>query len=160
MKHDFCVQETKRFWFWFCFCSVFILISGCHKKTKLEGLVPVRGVLTFQGQGLDGAIITFSPKEYKQGNRAAVAVTDENGRFELATLGEKGVQPNVYRVSIVKNIAEDMENSKKTIPRMPSQRPKAVSIIPQRYNHEKKSGIEFLIDQNGVSDLLIELENR
>ena len=137
-----------------CIVLCLMFASGC-RKPKLDGLVPVKGTVVFQGQGLEGAIITFSPKTYKQGNRAAVAATDKNGRFELTTLGEKGAQPNEYRVSIVKNLAENVE---KPAPGKPPRRPKAVSMIPQRYNDEKKSGIELVIGEKGSLDLVIELQ--
>lgn len=135
---------------------------GCERGPKLEGLVPCRGTVVFQGEPLGGAMVTFSPKENKPGVRVAVATTDDKGGFTLMTLGQKGIYPGEYRVSVVKNSAVETPTNRERIEQIqqggqPARPQKKESVIPVKYNDEQKSGLEFLIGEQGSKELKIEI---
>ena len=155
MKHDTAIL------------SLLVIISlaaaGCHRGPRLEGLVLCRGTVFFQGEPLAGATVTFSPKENSPGVRAAVATTDDKGAFSLMTLGQKGIFPGEYRVSLVKNNAVETPSSRERTEQMsPGGRPgrpqRIESMIPVKYNNERSSGLEFLIGEQGAKELKIEVE--
>ncbi|MCL2623217.1 MAG: carboxypeptidase-like regulatory domain-containing protein [Planctomycetaceae bacterium] len=139
-----------------------IAALGCQRGPKLEGLVPGRGNVVFQDGPLADATVTFSPKENKPGVRVAVATTDDKGTFTLMTLGQKGIYPGDYRVSIVKNVAVETPTNRERVEQMqhggrPVRPQKIESMIPVKFNDEKKSGLEFLIGEQGNKELRIEI---
>jgi hypothetical protein len=140
----------------------FFVVSGC-REPKVKGLVPARGTVTYKDEPLEGAAVCFTPKEFNTGDRLATGKTDVNGRFELRTIGELGVLPGEYRVSVVKNVAvETPSNPGQAEQRQQGGRPvrpqKVKLVIPARYNDEKKSGLEFLIGEKGNKGLEIKIE--
>ena len=124
-------------------------VSGCSGP-KVDGLVPVRGTVTFDGELLEGATIGFTPKEFKTGDRLATGKTDVQGRFELRTIGELGVLPGEYAVVIIKN--EIIPGRQASPPGRPV--PSEVrSLIPARYSDPKTSDLNVVVGQNGHRDL-------
>ncbi|QDU77957.1 hypothetical protein Pan97_50360 [Bremerella volcania] len=71
-------------------------LLGCSGN----GMLPVEGTVTLDGQPLDGAAISFVPAE---GGRPSTGQTDDQGHFTLAsyTAGD-GVPPGEYKVTVVK----------------------------------------------------------
>lgn len=142
---------------------IFVAIFHGCKGPKLKGLVPVRGTVYFQDEPLDGASVCFRPKKFKSGDRFGTGMTDSQGRFELRTIGEIGVLPNDYIVSIVKNVAQDQTTAKeskrnKKLPRnVPRKGGPVKSLIPSRYNKAETSGLEFTIGPKGDQGLKINL---
>ncbi|MCL2349042.1 MAG: carboxypeptidase-like regulatory domain-containing protein [Planctomycetaceae bacterium] len=138
--------------------------TGCNSSPQLKGLVPVKGTVTYQGKPLEGATVVFSPKENKQGRRAAVALTDKQGKFELMTLSQKGAFPGEYLASVVKNADAAPKSNQERIEQIKQKKPlqqrpqNIVSEIPVKYNDEKKSGLFFDIGEKGLSNVKIVLE--
>jgi hypothetical protein len=60
----------------------------------------VTGVVTLDGQPVDGATVSFSPKS--EGAVAAAGITDASGRFSLSTTSGEGAAPGSYAVVITK----------------------------------------------------------
>ncbi len=54
-----------------------VLLSGCGG----DGVRPVSGLVTYQGQPVAGADVMFTPTEGKPSH----GITDEEGRYELTT---------------------------------------------------------------------------
>ena len=144
------------------FKTLLFVTVGCERGPRLEGLVPCRGNVVFQGEPLAGAMVTFSPKDNKPGVRAAVATSDDMGGFTLMTLGQKGIYPGAYRVSVVKNSEMETSSNRERVEQMQQggrqvRLQKKESVIPVKYNDEKKSGLEFLIGKQGNQELKIEI---
>jgi hypothetical protein len=69
------------------------VLTGCQKGEA----VPVTGVLKWQGKPLPRYLITFQPEK----GRPSVAVSDDNGRFEMVYTDEQnGVVPGKHRVYV------------------------------------------------------------
>ena len=75
-----------------------MLSTGCN-RSGLD-LVPVEGVVTYNGAPLAGGAVMFVPS---QKGLPGIAVTDENGKFELKTANQSGALAGEYRVSISKS---------------------------------------------------------
>jgi hypothetical protein len=73
-----------------------IFSTGCN-RSGLD-LVPVEGVVMYNGSPLAGGAVMFVPTQGLPG----MAVTDENGKFELKTANHSGALVGDYRVSISK----------------------------------------------------------
>jgi hypothetical protein len=136
------------------------VVSGCGKP-KVKGLVPVRGTVTYKSEPLEGAAVCFTPKEFQEGNRLATGKTDGNGRFELRTIGERGILPGEYSVIVVKNevIPRSPQADPKTGRPMPVRPPTAdiKSLIPKRYNDPNTSGLNTVVGKSGLTNWHVEL---
>ena len=129
--------------------------SGC-RGPKVKGLAPVRGTVTYKGEPLEGAAICFTPKEFKTGDRLGTGKTDSNGRFELRTIGERGVLPGEYVVVVIKNeIVPRTPQSNSRPGRPPPSEVK--SLIPKRYSDPKTSDLNVVVEKSGLAHWQAEL---
>ena len=159
-----------------CFAlTVCFLASGCRSK-KIDGLVPVEGIVLYDGIPLAWASMTFAPVKSSESKdaprergavRVATAQTDENGRFVVNTLGLKGALPGEYAITVEKYVANEDDAVVKWEKRRAEsgyKEPKpeedvfnAVSALPLRYSEKKNSGLKAEIPEKGTKDLKVEL---
>jgi len=118
-----------------------LMLAGCGNSS---GLVPVQGVLTLDGEPVDGAAVAFVPEA--EGGRAAQAMTDEDGSFRLETTDRVGIKPGKYKVTVFKLA----EGAAKT-----AARPQ--SALPEIYASKDKTPISVEIPPPG--ELHIELKS-
>jgi hypothetical protein len=82
----------------------FASIAGCGKEARVQ-VAPVRGRVTYRGQGVPKAAVIFFPGEdvvEKAKKMRPFAYTDVQGNFELETYADgDGAPLGAYRVSIV-----------------------------------------------------------
>lgn len=136
--------------------------SGCGQKDEL-GLKEVTGTVTYEGGPVEGAIVSFVPKEGK--GRSATGTTDENGAFKLGTIAaDDGVLPGDYNVTIRKFEVEpspyqhmtDMEEQKQAA-KGPLPIPKPEELLPEKYAKAATSGLEVTVGDDGAKDLNFDL---
>jgi len=137
-------------------CIALCFLPGCGKP-KIDGLVPVRGTITYNGEPLADAAVCFTPKEFNTGDRLATGKTDAQGRFELRTIGELGVLPNEYTVVIIKNEMLQGDPRRQVPGRPPS--PEIRSVIPKRYGNQKTSNLHITVGRDGLRDLRLEIHD-
>lgn len=143
---------SKRYLFLVAILGLFA-VSGC-KGPKIKGLVPVQGIVIYNGEPLDGATVGFTPKEFKPGDRLGTGKTDSQGRFELRTIGELGVLPGEYTVVIIKNATSP--GTQAPLPGRPVP-PVIKSLIPKRYSDPKTSDLNVVVEHKGIRDLQLEI---
>lgn len=164
------IAKRCRATVWACVATAVALtapIVGCNKN-KMKGLRPVEGVVLYEGVPLAWASVSLNPSDGATGAKMATAMTDENGRFEARTLGQRGAFPGEYAVAIEKYIAgtddsavEEWElkradsNFKETAPGETTI--EVVSAIPLEYSNAKESGLTATVPEKGVKDLKFEL---
>jgi hypothetical protein len=84
-----------------------VAVSGCAPGSKLK-TVPVSGKVTFKGNPVSDATVTFMPPgETGQAVHAASAMTDAQGVYKLVTMETPtkpldGVPPGKYDVTVTK----------------------------------------------------------
>lgn len=91
----------------FLFLALAVSLSaaaGCSGGSNLP-TVPASGVVTYKGQGVAGAMVTFVNND--TAGKPAAGVTDEQGRFQLKTFvagttQANGALPGEYKVTVVK----------------------------------------------------------
>src|SRR5262249_15996571 len=79
--------------------SLIAVASGCGDG---PALVPVSGIVTLDGQALEGATLSFVPDT---GNAISTAGTDVRGRrgnFQMTYGGRAGLSPGKYKVLVSK----------------------------------------------------------
>lgn len=148
-----------------------LLAGGCRAKDGPH-TVPVTGTVTFKGQPVDAALVSFSPKT--TGVRSAVARTDARGRFQLMTIfPADGAMPGSYVVTISKTDADKapppavdssfeaaMERSKKA-PAQSMTSPVTVAasknFLPAKYADPATSDLAAEVKPQGANQFTFEL---
>ncbi len=146
----------------YCFVSV-SLLAGCGgggSKDKWEKqrppVYPVTGVVTLDGEKLEGAIVTFRPKN---GTDAATGKTDHEGRFRLTTFDSNdGATAGDFVVTVTQYeevIPPEGYNSD-TSPPLPA--PKL--LTPPKYADFSKSGLAYSVSDKGKNEFEIALQKK
>ena len=144
---------------------VVLLLNGCGPAGV--PVVHVTGKVTFDGNLIDGAMITFIPNEPE--GRTASGTTDENGEFLIMTQGatKAGCLPGSYRVIISKHIDVD-EQGNPVVPlgeappfadpsAPPPRMPISKSVLPDRYGKADTSGLVAEVTRRGPNSFVFEL---
>jgi hypothetical protein len=123
-----------------------ILLSGCGGSASELNVVPARGIVTFDGQPVEGANVIFSPADGKQ-TLASQAVTDSEGRFEMSTHsgGGKfvpGIAPGRYAVAVTK-----LDTAAVSTTLAP---PK--DLLPKKYGSPQTSGLSADVTAGSEND--------
>lgn len=149
----------------------FCPLIGCSGGGALSGLAPVEGIVTHNGNPVEGATVVFAPKNASNSSRSASAITDKNGTFKMMTLQPAdGVQPDEYYVAISKKesyldgkpyvpivaegIVDDDKSASKQI-----DKDKIVwkDVVPSKYGTAKSSGLEIVVSAAGDRQVKFEL---
>ena len=140
-------------------CSI-----SCQKTSKLEGLVPASGVLTFENAPVEGAAVMFAPAAGSSGMRTATATTDAKGRFSMMTLNPgDGVFPGEYVISIQKT--ESVGEAKPSVTRegvvvegRTQTDGRYRDLLPMKYKDAKTSELKVSIPAKGDKKIEFKLE--
>ena len=145
-----------------CLHVLFVLF-GCG-RSGLPGLVPAAGIVTFNDEPIEWAVISFAPMS---GTRSASAVTDASGKFVVTTLDYgDGMQPGEYKVIVTKKTgtsgttsasasssAEDRGRSRdRKDDRL------IVNHLPLKYGNKDTSGLTVSISSKGNKNIALKLE--
>lgn len=104
-----------------------LLAVGCGRYESR-----VSGVVTVDGSPASRGTITFYPSG-GGGGAAAYAQVDEDGRFQVQTGGERGLQAGEYKVSV--RIVDEIPAKSEWDP------PGFRTVIPLRYKNPQTSGL-------------------
>lgn len=86
-------------------CVLFCLAVGGCSRSERPAVTPVSGTVTYNGNPVEGAIVSFSSP---LGKPAATGVTDASGKYALHTFGEAdGAAPGDYIVTLTKMAVDD-----------------------------------------------------
>ncbi|QDU59987.1 hypothetical protein Pan216_08240 [Planctomycetes bacterium Pan216] len=115
------------------------LLNGCGggQDPNRVPVFPVEGQVNYRGAPLDGAVVTFSPK---QGQPTALGKTDAEGHFKLKTYGkEDGAAKGDYVVMVTKLDIQESEEIPIDDPRygVPQPDKEDKSLIPEVYATKK-----------------------
>jgi len=135
-----------------------VCLPGCGSKGP--DLAPVIGILTLDGEPVANAAVMFVPEE---GGRPAEDVTDQQGRFNLATLKPgDGALVGTHTATVTlfneAGAATDADGLSLPIPeaRFPKMRDEEKWIVPERFSDDATSGLSFQVE-HGMEPLRIEL---
>ncbi|HEY1378036.1 MAG TPA: carboxypeptidase-like regulatory domain-containing protein [Gemmataceae bacterium] len=147
----------------FCRAALLVLAAtaagGCSAKPYQDQrpkLVPVRGVVKYNGKPLDGARVTFTNTA---AGISAYALTDAGGKFTLTTFEPgDGAAPGHYQIAVTK--AQDVGHpTEKTAPPVfrSGGAPHPRWLIPQKYGNLATSNLSADVGESGNDDIVVEL---
>lgn len=129
------------------FFSLFLLLPfaavGCSGPT----FVPLEGVLTLDGEPVEGATVCLTPKDREVG-RDAAGTCDSSGRFVVSTGSDPGCVVGEYSISVLK-----IEQTGDSILTM-----RAKNVFPERYADPASSGLTVDVRKN-AEPLKLDLTN-
>jgi hypothetical protein len=142
-------------------CFAFLLGCGASKSTNRPPVFKVKGKVTYKGQPVVGADVTFTSES---ANRSAFGRTDDSGEYQLTTFsGNDGAVEGKQSVMITKTIA-----STQTVPEASTDSPdyippgygpeppaeKQKYAIPAKYGNKETSGLIAVVnpDPDNVVD--------
>lgn len=123
-------------------------VAGCGGGSDTPDVLPVTGIITLDGDPLEGAQVEFQPQSTSE-NQAAVpsyATTDKSGAYTLK-LGPgrvEGAMPGTHQVRITKYLppAEDGTSGEQ--------------ILPAKFNSESELTVEVTSDNQDGYDFDLE----
>jgi hypothetical protein len=118
--------------------AVALVFLGCG------GQVPLRGVITLDGQPLPKAHVVLSPVD-RTAEGPFVGDTDSTGRFALGPIGQPGggVRPGAYRLSISTAFSLD------------SDAPAPKELVPAAH----VNGVDYEVSAGGDSAVTLDLKS-
>lgn len=135
-------------------------LVGCG-GAEIEGLALAGGVVTYQGQPVEGAIVTFSPTGEA---RAASGLTDAEGRFALTTLNAgDGVMAGEYLVTISKTELASKSLSPDEMAAYIDEHGRQPEVtttdhLPVDYKKAETSGLTAEVTEDGENEFTFALE--
>ena len=137
-------------------------VVGCNQGI---GTVPVTGSVSFNGELVDLANVGFMREHGEQGP-AAIAVTDNEGKFELTTGEHEGAMPGRYMVTVQKDSSAYMEFPDPLPPGITrSGYMRANNMIPQpllprEFASIMETPLRFEVSENATNHYEIKLEGK
>ena len=114
-------------------------LAGCSKPQEpWEKVVPVTGVVKYQGKAVAGAVVTLIPQNSKFPKSVRpTAITEDDGTFEVGTYSQAdGAPAGTYKVLIVHfTVVGDADNP---IP--------GPNDLPEKYSKIEETDIKVTID--------------
>lgn len=147
-----------------CLCLVLFSTIGC-KETN--GRKPVTGIVTLDGQPLDGAEIMLIPQTgdlVDSSRKEGLARSEPGGKFVLRTLGgdnPEGILPGEYVVTVSKTEMYDTGKTRASEVMYGQKEPifSQREAVPIAYKDAKTSPLKVTIEQGKTNHLTLELKS-
>ncbi|MEW4530989.1 MAG: carboxypeptidase-like regulatory domain-containing protein [Maioricimonas sp. JB045] len=140
-------------------CVTAIGCTGGEPADDRPDRTPVSGVVTYNGEPVEGALVTFTPSELT--GSGANGRTDADGRFEMGTYeASDGVRPGSYQVSISKVpvvIGDQPSEDDPNYDPNASTEPEAENVLPAKYADWSTSGFTAEVGNDAITDLKFDL---
>ena len=144
-------------------CLVLALVFiGCGPAAdpNRETTVPVTGTVTYSGEPVEGAMVTFVTGAAE--GRGAFGTTDASGKFSLMTyVAGDGAVPGSYRVKISKTVMEGApsEEEIKQYDEKGAEPPfgQEKDMLPAKYKNEAESGLTAEVKEGAENNFPFEL---
>lgn len=144
--------------------SAMVVVAGCgdSRDPNRPRTVPVSVTVTYQGQPVSAATVTFHPAGSQA--RGATTLTDEEGHAEMwAFEPGDGVIPGDYRVTVSKVAISSLpdrdsvspEEYEKAERKLAKERPK--HELPVKYSQAKKSPLTISVSEDGDREFSLDL---
>ena len=132
-------------------------IAGCSEDDKGPRTVPAEGVVTLDGQPIEGAAVVFIDDG---GQYPARARSDAEGKFSLSAFEYKtGAVPGAYKVIVTRTVvgkAASVPEGEESEHAGEAAGETVINDLPHKYS-QPTGELAFTIPEDGVTDMKIEL---
>ncbi len=134
---------------------------GCNGGDNLPETVEASGVVTLDGQPVEGAAIVFIDD---QGQYTARGMSDKEGRFSLNAFEQKkGAVPGTYKAVVTKTVEQQTEGASIGGEEAEHAGDEAntmiVNLLPQKYSIPSGE-LTVTIPPEGTSDIKLDLSSK
>ena len=160
-------------WKFFVCLAALAFLVGCADKGADVGTTAVTGTVTLDGQPVEGASVSFSPKSAD--GRAAAGKTDASGHFALTTIAAgDGAMPGSYGVTVTKTSGgkpamtgppdasatpEERAAYMASVQEMQKAPREITDLLPVKYKTVADSGLTAEVKKGGKNEFTFELTN-
>ncbi|WP_417381247.1 carboxypeptidase-like regulatory domain-containing protein [Gimesia sp.] len=143
------------------FFPLFFLLGCGSTEDKRPQRTAVSGIVTFDGEPIEGASITFRPVE--ESGQTANGRSNEEGQFQMGTFeGTDGVVAGDYIVMISKikstSSPEVLPEDDPNYDPDPQPEPPPENLLPEKYSNAETSGLTVtVLKGEAITDLKFEL---
>lgn len=143
--------------------------AGCSGSSDRPKLARASGIVTLDGEPVEGAIVNFLPVA---GGRLATGTTDATGRYTLTTFDkDDGAAVGEHYVGVVKMGGEGMQQVAQAevpageeglLPDLSApgvKQPEIEYLVPEKYGNPKESQLKATVPAGGADDLNISLSS-
>lgn len=133
-----------------CLGLITLVLAGCGTPE----FAPVSGAVTYNGEPIGGATVTFMPAD---GKKLSYATTEADGTYRLAIAGERdrfgaAVGENRVKVSaIAESGGQSNDPDLGSLPQMGAAK-KIEYLIPPKYFEYESSGLSFTVPASGSTE--------
>jgi hypothetical protein len=144
----------------YCCATLILTAIGCGSGTPLPETVPVTGVVSYQGNPVEGAQVVLNNTDPK--GRPASGMTDVQGRFSLETYVDaankaKGAMPGMYKGTITK-VEQSTMSSEEMMKAAGQNKPVgAKQLLPEKYGNLSKTDLNIEIKKGNNEPLKLDL---
>lgn len=132
------------------------IVTGCGSKEPQLEFIPVRGVVTLDGQPLANADVRAIPAGKTMG-KGGSGRTSEQGEFQIIhSRGEKGLPEGEYTATVSLRQNPDGSFPPPDDPTPPMESP-AVEKLPARYVDPTQTQLKFTVTKDATSTIKLDL---
>ncbi|MFI4877114.1 MAG: hypothetical protein ACIALR_17300 [Blastopirellula sp. JB062] len=148
----------------FVIAAGLLLTTGCGKlgqwsESRQVMLYPVSGVVTLDGEPIDGAQVLLQPEEEAKQSLIGMGETDASGRFSIVTVqAGEGAIAGPHKVRVVKTIVTDDRTGFDPEAYVPPVIEK--NVLPAKYDSFEKSGLSVAVSDTQATYATIELDSK
>ncbi len=141
----------------FVVLGVVLLVVGCGPAVdpNRPKTYPVTGTVTYNGQPVSDAMVTFIG-----GERGAIGRTNESGQIQMTTFDAgDGALPGTYKVMISKTVLEGVpaEMGEGTSPDEEPAMGEQKDLLPPKYKDPNESGLTAEVGEGSKNEFHFEL---
>jgi hypothetical protein len=144
-------MKSRRTLSVFALCVLSISAPGCGGGGLQENHVPVAGVVTLDGQPLEGAEINFLHEKHPVG-----MITGPGGKYNIPT----GVVPGTYKVTVSKQEGlEDVPEGVAVAP-MPGGTKENPETLPPHFSNPRLTKLQITVPEEGTQAANLDLRTK
>jgi hypothetical protein len=131
-----------------------VAAAGCSREPDL---IPVTGSVKVDGQLTEGVQVSFWPADdagKQSRNRYAVGMSGRDGRFEVRSVSEKGIEAGEYKVTFTRSVVDG-----KVITDPKKKASHARQTLPARYGEQDQTDITARVTKDS-HDFVFDLSSK
>lgn len=145
-----------------CVVTLFLGCGGPSNPTTYK----VTGVVTLDGEAVEGANVSFVPRDTKSGLSAATGTTNAAGKYELTSfVANDGAMPGDFDIKVAKYVSKD--GKVQEIPDADAKQPDGSqgmqgysinpntpvqvfkNVLPPKYENQNSSELKYTVKSPG-----------